>query len=47
MDAILTDGAKELAQEQAKAASDPTSLIIDSGTNDKLFVPTTAAPIDP
>lgn len=47
MDAILTDGAKELASEQAKAAADPKSLIIDSGTNDKLLVPGTAAPIDP
>lgn len=49
MDAVLTDGAKELqeAQQRAQAANDPAALIIDSGTNDKLVVPGSGAASDP
>lgn len=47
MDAILTDGAKELAEDQIKAAKDPASLIIDSGTNDKLLAPSGSTAVDP
>lgn len=47
MDAILNDGAKELAEDQQRAAKDPASLIIDSGTNDKLLAPAGATAVDP